>query len=233
MEALLKPVEIDQIPVGRFAIFSYLITDPETREAVIIDPGAEPGKVLERVRKRDAQVRWLLCTHIHPDHIGGTAALKDALTGVQVAVHEVEAPRMRRWSRTLLVRLMGGKTVRRVDRSLKDGDRLSLGRHVLEVLHTPGHSPGSICLYTRGHLFTGDTLFVGGVGRTDLPGASTGEMAASLRGKILSLPMETRIWPGHDYGSTPSNLLGDERRDNPFVHALEHESGGKDTEEWT
>lgn len=217
---------MDQIPVGRLAIFTYLITDPGSREAALIDPGAHPGRILQRVRQREADVRWIICTHLHPDHIGATAALKRALDGVQVAVHEAEATRMGKWSRVLLVRLLGGKMVRRAERVLRDGDRLGLGDHGLEVLHTPGHSPGSICVYTPGHLFTGDTLFVGGVGRTDLPGASAAELARSLQQRILPLPGDTRIWPGHDYGSAASSLLRDELGGNPFVRDLLTEPGG-------
>jgi len=222
-----EPLTIDQIPVGRLAIFTYLITDPETRESAVIDPGAHPERILKKVRQRDANVRWMVCTHLHPDHIGATGSLKRALDGIQVAVHEAEAPGIGRWSRVLLVLALGGRTVRRVDRPVRDGDRLALGRHVLEILHTPGHSRGSICVYTRGHLFTGDTLFVGGVGRTDLPGACTSDLTRSLRRKILPLPPDTRIWPGHDYGQAASSLLGDERRDNPFLRGLDAESGDR------
>ena len=117
----------------------------------------------------------------------------------------------------MIVRILGGRAVSKVDIAVKDGDHLPLGEHDLQIIHTPGHSPGSICLYTIGHLFSGDTLFVGGVGRTDLPGASTKVLEHSLRTKILSLPLSTRIWPGHDYGRRPSNLLEQEIKENSFL----------------
>ena len=102
----------------------------------------------------------------------------------------------------------------------QDGDRLEIGPCAVEALHTPGHSRGGICLLAEGHLFSGDTLFVGSVGRTDLPGASWEVLSASLREKVLSLPGSTRIWPGHDYGSRPTNLLEAERRENPFLREI-------------
>jgi len=220
METKQSPWIIDQILVGPFAVFSYLITDSSTREAAVIDPGAEPQRILQKISERDAQVRWVVCTHTHPDHIGGTAIVKKALPGAQVAVHITEASRMGKWSQALLVRLFGGKTVCHVDRLLQDDERLPLGGECLHILHTPGHSPGSICLYTSRNLFTGDTLFVGGVGRTDLPGSVPAELKRSIREKILCLPEETRIWPGHDYGNLPSNVLAKESRENPYLVEL-------------
>ncbi len=97
---------------------------------------------------------------------------------------------------------------------------MEIGACAVRVLHTPGHSPGGICLLAEGHLFSGDTLFVGGVGRTDLPGASWEELSASLREKVLGLPGSTRVWPGHDYGAVPTNLLDAEKRENPFLREI-------------
>lgn len=211
---------VDQLRVGRLAVFSYVVTDPVSREAAIVDPGAEPGRILGRVQERGARVRWMIFTHAHPDHVAAGGILESRLEGVQVALHEDEARRMRRWWHPLLIRFLGGKAVRKADRLVEDGERLPLGARVLEVLHTPGHTSGSVCLYCPGHLFTGDTLFVGGVGRTDLPGGSVGDLARSLRGRILPLPGETRIWPGHDYGPVRSSRLEEELRSNPFVKGL-------------
>jgi glyoxylase-like metal-dependent hydrolase (beta-lactamase superfamily II) len=210
---------IDQILVGRFAVFCYLVTEPETREAMVVDPGGEPGKILDRVREREARVRWVVCTHAHPDHVGAAAKVK-AETGASVVIHREEVPSLRKMSQRVFTRLLGGKPVGKPDVLVEEGDRLEIGSCEVRVLHTPGHSPGGICLLAEGNLFSGDTLFVGGVGRTDLPGASWGVLSASLREKVLSLPGSTRIWPGHDYGPVPTNLLEAEKLENPFLREI-------------
>jgi len=210
---------IDQILVGRFGVFCYLVTEPATREAMLVDPGGEPGRILGRVRERDARVRWIVCTHAHPDHVGAVARVK-ADTGASVVIHRKEAETLGKLSHRVLVRLMGGTPARRADVLVEEGDQLDLGPCAVRVLHTPGHSPGGICLLVEGHLFSGDTLFVGSVGRTDLPGASWEELSASLREKVLGLPGSTRVWPGHDYGGAPTNLLDAEKRENPFLREI-------------
>lgn len=210
---------IDQILVGRFGVFCYLVTEPATREAMLVDPGAEPARILDRVRERDARVRWIVCTHAHPDHVGAVARVK-ADTGASVVIHSKEAKSLGSLHQRVLVRLMGGKPVPRPDVLVEEGDRLEIGPCAVRVLHTPGHSPGGICLLAEGHLFSGDTLFVGSVGRTDLPGASWEELSASLREKVLGLPGSTRVWPGHDYGGAPTNLLDAEKRENPFLREI-------------
>ena len=210
---------IDQILVGRFGVFCYLVTEPTTREAMLVDPGAEPDKILGRVRDRDARVRWIVCTHAHPDHVGAAARVK-ADTGASVVIHRKEAETLGKLSHRVLVRLMGGKPAPRPDVLVEGGDRLEIGACAVQVLHTPGHSPGGICLLAEGNLFSGDTLFVGGVGRTDFPGASWEDLSASLRERVLCLPDNTRVWPGHDYGAMPSNLLDAEKRENPFLREI-------------
>ena len=137
-----------------------------------------------------------------------------------MVIHRKEAETLGKLSHRVLVRLMGGKPVRRADVLVEDGDRLEIGSCAVRVLHTPGHSPGGICLLAEGHLFSGDTLFVGSVGRTDLPGASWEELGDSLREKVLGLPGSTRVWPGHDYGGVPTNLLDTEKRENPFLREI-------------
>ncbi len=210
---------IDQILVGRFAIFSYLLTERTTGEAMLVDPGAEPEKLLDRVRERCGKLRWIVCTHAHPDHVGAVAKIR-AETGASFAIHREEAGTLGKLSHRILVRLMGGRPVRRPDIEVEDGSLLEIGPCAVRVLHTPGHSVGGICLLAGGHLFSGDTLFVGSVGRTDLPGASWDVLSASLREKVLGLPGSTRLWPGHDYGGAPTNLLEAEKRQNPFLREI-------------
>ena len=212
-------LRIDQILVGRFGVFCYLIAEPATGEAMVVDPGAEPAKILGLVRERDARVRWIVCTHSHPDHVGAAARVR-ADTGASVVIHRNEAATLGKLNHRVLVRLMGGKPVGRADVLVEDGDRLEIGPCAVRVIHSPGHSVGGICLLAEGHLFSGDTLFVGSVGRTDLPGSSWAELSASLREKVLCLPGTTQIWPGHDYGPAPTNLLDAEKKTNPFLREI-------------
>ncbi len=211
---------VDQILVGKFAIFSYLITDPVTGEAILVDPGAEPEKILNKINDRQAHLRWIVCTHAHPDHLGALGLVKQD-TGASFGIHSLEAKALGKIHLKLLVRLFGGKPCSRPDFTVEDGQTLPLGMHSVRILHTPGHSPGSICLIVDGQLFSGDTLFVGGVGRTDLPGASWKELENSLRTKIGCLPGSTRVWPGHDYGNAPTSTLRLERLENPFLRMVQ------------
>jgi len=211
---------VDQILVGKFAIFSYLITDPVTREALLVDPGAEAQKILNNINDRQAHLRWIVCTHAHPDHLGALGLVKQD-TGASFGIHPLEAKDLGKIHLRLLVRLFGGKPCSRPDFTIEDGETLPLGAHSVRILHTPGHTPGSICLIADGQLFSGDTLFVGGVGRTDLPGASWKELENSLRTKILCLPGSTRVWPGHHYGDASTSLLSFEREENPFLRMVQ------------
>ncbi len=219
MNTISDDLIIDQILVGRFAVFSYLITDISSKEAIVVDPGAEPSKILDRIRERGVSLCWIVCTHTHPDHIGAMASIKTA-TKAQVVVHSKESKALSKTSTRVIVRLFGGKSLPRAEVCLNDGDYLSIGSRKAYILHTPGHSPGSICLLIDGNLFSGDTLFIGGVGRTDLPGASWNELKQSLCDKIMGLPDNTHIWPGHDYGRRPSSYLGREKEENPFLTQL-------------
>ena len=210
---------MDQLIVGRFAVASYLIIDRVSGKAIVVDPGAEPKRILARISERSASVEWIVCTHAHPDHVGAVSAVRKA-TSARFVMHREEERRAGRLMSRMLVRAMGGKPPPPVDRFAVEGESLPLGTAVFRVIHTPGHSPGGICLYTEGHLFAGDTVFVGGVGRTDLPGASWKALSQSIREKVLGLPDETRLWPGHDYGQAPSSLLGTERGTNPFLRQI-------------
>ena len=219
MTSYLDDLLIDQLLIGNFVVFTYLITDPATNEAIVIDPAGEPRKILNKVKERNASVRWIVCTHTHPDHIGAVAPVKKE-TKADLVLHPKEVAGLNKISNLILVRLFGGKSLPKANMLVTDGDTLPLGSHKINILHTPGHSSGSICLHVGDNLFSGDTLFVGGVGRTDLPGASWKGLERSLREKILSMPDDTRIWPGHDYGARPSNFLGREKLENPFLRHI-------------
>jgi hydroxyacylglutathione hydrolase len=202
--------------VGPLAVTSYLVACPETGEALLIDPGG-PAPSLSALLKREGwRLLWIVNTHGHADHIAGNDQWA-AHTGARIVIHHLDWEFFRRPEMQAAARAEGFPPLSRADLLVNDGQRLPLGRWEAVVLHTPGHTPGAICLYFPGHLFTGDTLFVGAAGRTDLPGGSLETLISSLEAKIMPLPDETRIWPGHDYGDTPSSTLGEEKIHNPFL----------------
>lgn len=185
----------------------------ETGVAVVLDPGDEGDLILERLARHRLKAAYLLHTHAHLDHVGATDAVQ-AKTGAITGLHEED--RILCENLPVQAALFGLPTppVPTIDRYLNDGDSLSYGKHSVEVLHTPGHTPGSLSFYFSGlGIITGDTLFAGSVGRTDLWGGSHSTLIRSIRKKILSFPDETVVFPGHG----PKTTIGRERRDNPFL----------------
>lgn len=192
---------IKQLAIGAMDNFCYLVGCENTREALVIDPGGDVEAILSAAAAQDLTITTIVNTHGHGDHTAGNAGLK-ARTGARILIHARDADR--------------GLPV---DGHLTDGERIRVGDLALEVIHTPGHTPGGVCLYADGNLFTGDTLFVGDSGRTDLPGGDRPTLGASIR-RLMTLPEDTVVWPGHDYGPTPSSTLGWEKRHN--VNAREY-----------
>ncbi len=191
---------IRQLEVGAMDNFSYLVGCEKTRKAMVIDPGGDVDKILSAAHNEGLTIEIILNTHGHGDHTAGNTALKSR-TKARVLIHSADAGSIQ------------------ADGHLTDGDRLRVGDLTFEVIHTPGHTPGGVCLYAGGHLFTGDTLFVGDSGRTDLPGGDRPSLGASIR-RLMELPDDTVVWPGHDYGPTPSSTLSWEKRHN--VNAREY-----------
>lgn len=194
---------LEQLALGNMLNFCYILACEQTGEAAIIDPGAEGDRILARIREQDLSLKYILNTHFHFDHTDFTEYLRQR-TGAESAMHVEDIPYFR------------GE----VDIALHDGDILQVGAEIeLQVIHTPGHTPGGVCFYTQGRLFTGDTLFVGDSGRTDLPHGHRPTLGASIR-RIMELPEDTIVLPGHDYGSTPTSTLRQEMRQN--VNAVEY-----------
>ena len=207
---------VKQIKLSRMAVFCYLIGDEKTRTCALIDPAFETDRILAEAKAGNFRVTHIINTHCHADHIAGNAAIK-AATHAKIYIHKDDAGRLGAMTNSAMARMFGGRGSPKADVRLEDGDTIAIGSTALEVIHTPGHTPGGICLYHAGHLFTGDTLFVGGVGRTDLPGGSREQLITAIRQKIFTLPADTVIWPGHDYGSRKSSTVEYERQTNPYT----------------
>lgn len=211
-----KPI-IRQIPIGPLQVHTYLVACPKTKEAVLIDPAGEEEKITALIDEEDVKVKYILNTHGHSDHVLANQRLKQILS-VPTCMHELDDQFFsQKDAREESSKEFGLPPTEPVDIKLKDGNVLELGTLRIEVIHTPGHTPGSVCYLVSGNLFTGDTLFVGAVGRTDLKGASLETLLDSLEKKLLPLPAETIVWPGHDYGETPTSTIGREMEENPYI----------------
>jgi hydroxyacylglutathione hydrolase len=209
-------MDIEQIKVGFMDVFCYLIASPRSKEALVIDPAGDEEKVFARIKERGLGLKYIVNTHGHPDHTCGNAKMKE-LTGARIVMHELDNQIFSSDLGEQMARQWGFTPSPPADVTVKDGDEIVVGDVTLKVLHTPGHSPGGICLLGDGNVFTGDTLFVGAVGRTDLPGASLDDFMQSIKEKLLTLPGETIVWPGHDYGARPSSTIETEKTSNPYL----------------
>lgn len=198
------------------AIFCYLVGDEKSRQCALIDPAFETAKILAMVEEEGYRVTHLINTHYHADHIAGNAAVK-AATNAMLVIHEHDSRQLTSFRNRLFAIALGGRASPSADRAVKDGDRIEIGETRVSVIHTPGHTKGGICLYAKGHVITGDTLFVGAIGRTDLSGGSKNELLKSIRERLYSLPPDTIVWPGHDYGRRPSSTIAIEKSSNRFT----------------
>lgn len=207
---------LEQIKVGFMEVFCYIVGCKETGECLVIDPAGDEDKIVERISQRGLELKSIVNTHGHADHTCGNGRVKE-LTGAKIIMHPLDDRLFNSPEGQQMALQMGFKPSPPADVHVEGGDVVRVGSVALEVIHTPGHSPGGICLYVDGNVFTGDTLFVGAIGRTDLPGASSQQFMNSIKERLLALPDETIVWPGHDYGTSPSSTIGQERRTNPWL----------------
>ncbi len=207
---------LEGFPVGPVGANCYIFGDDGTCEVFVIDPGDEPDRILDALRRLRARPIAIVNTHGHFDHVQGVEAVRRA-TGIPFWIHEAEQEVLT--SGPARARQLFGLDLPPSpvpDRWLKDGDRLPVGSLALTVRHTPGHSPGGVCLLGDGLAFVGDTLFAGSIGRTDLPGADLETLLTSIARVLLPLADETVCYPGHG----PETTIGQEKRTNPFVAPL-------------
>lgn len=184
------------------ANFAYLVMDSVTNQAVVVDPGWDADKILIQAANVGATITGVWLTHTHFDHIQEVDRIAQA-AGVPVWVHPIERP------------MLGDVTA--VIRDVNEGDVLRVGNETAQVIHTPGHSPGAVCYQIGDGIITGDTLFVGAIGRTDLPGSDPRAMGKSLK-RLAQLPEDLVVYSGHDYGDHPTSTIGREKKTNPYMN---------------
>jgi glyoxylase-like metal-dependent hydrolase (beta-lactamase superfamily II) len=211
-------MRIHALSVGPLQACCYLVAPDKGPEAAVIDPGGDADLIVEQLRYRKLTPILVLLTHGHIDHIEAVAALKRAFPEAQVCIHERDAEMLGDAGAALASWIGLSLEPCEPDRLLADGDTLALGPHTLEVIHTPGHTRGGVAYLIRQDgepaiLFSGDTLFAGGIGRTDFPGGNYSQLLDSIRERLFALPDETLVYPGHGEPST----IGEERRTNPFL----------------
>ena len=207
-------ISITSLTVGELAVNCWLAANEDTKEALVIDPGDEADRIRTFAEQKGWEIRYILLTHGHSDHMAGVEALREATGAPVCALREEEVLLLD--ARTNLSVFINHRPITvQADEFLDDGQKLTLCGIPLQVFHTPGHTPGGCCFYCQeaGSLFSGDTLFQGSVGRSDFPGGSMSELVRSVREKLLILPEETAVYPGHGERTT----IGYEKKYNPYL----------------
>ncbi|MDD2212809.1 MAG: MBL fold metallo-hydrolase [Clostridia bacterium] len=204
-------MKISVLPVGMIQANCYLVYEAESKEALVIDPGAKGARIQQEIEKLELKVKYLVNTHGHSDHIGANQFLKE-VTGAPLYIHEADSSMLTDAKKNISAYLGREINGPAADRHLQDGDILEVGDLRFQVLHTPGHTPGGICLVGHGVCFSGDTLFAGSIGRTDLPDGSFEALLNSIRTKLLVLADDVVVYPGHGSQTT----IGDEKSVNPY-----------------
>ncbi|MCL2789144.1 MAG: MBL fold metallo-hydrolase [Desulfobulbus sp.] len=206
---------VKQFTVGMMGVCCYVVSCEQTKEAAVIDPGGDEDRVLDHCRENSIRVTHIINTHGHPDHVCGNARIQQ-VTGAKIVMHAEDVRYFNDPHIKGLFSSLGLPESPPIEVIVNDGDMIAIGKEQLQVIHTPGHTPGGICLYSPPHCFTGDTLFVGAVGRTDFPGGSMRQLIDAIKSRLLPLPPETLVWPGHGYGGLQSTIAR-EAKSNPYL----------------
>ena len=211
--AFMASMILETLAVGPFQSNVFILGNEETREAIVIDPGDDIPDVLGILKKNDLKLNRILLTHGHIDHVSGVKELKDA-TGAAVFLHKGDIFLYEQLPTQASFFGIAVNDIIKIDTTLEDGMEVGAGELMCRVIHTPGHTPGSVSFYfPSGIVFTGDTLFRWSIGRTDLWGSSHEELMTSIKDKLFKLDEKTKVYPGHG----PATTIGAEKRDNPFL----------------
>ena len=206
----------EQIAVGPFQCNCSIIGCEKTKEAIIIDPGDEAETIIALVQKHGLKPKYLLHTHAHLDHVGATKLVKDQCRG-EICLHRDDQFLYDNVAMQASLFFLPTPPTTKVDQYVEEGDALQFGKYKIEILHTPGHTPGSVTFYlvaeNKPLLFTGDTLFLGSIGRTDLWGGDYATILKSIKTKLFDFDAQTKVYPGHG----PATTLGQEKNSNPFL----------------
>lgn len=203
---------IKTLAVGPIMANCFIVGCEETLAAAVIDPGDEPDRILKALAESNLTVKLIINTHGHFDHVGANKRLKE-VTGAPILIHPLDAPMLNQLADSAGAWGMAADNSPPPDRELQDGDEVTCGKIIFKVIHTPGHTPGGISLYTEHEVFVGDTLFAGSIGRTDFPGGSFETLKESIQQKLFVLNDDLKVYPGHNQPTT----IGVEKRTNPFV----------------
>lgn len=216
---MIEPLYFKQLEIGPMQNFIYLVGSLETREAAVVDAAWDIDEILRVAEEDDMKITHALVTHTHPDHVGGRFAgvqiqgIGELLTKAKakIAIHRDEADFLKQVSASDLIKV-------------ESGDEIDVGGIRIKLIHTPGHTPGSQCFLVGRRLVSGDTLFIDSCGRVDLPGGNAEQMYLSLTQKLMALPDETILFPGHNYSNRPTSTLGEQKSTNPYMRfqSLQH-----------
>jgi hydroxyacylglutathione hydrolase len=208
---------LKQTAFGPMMNYVYLLGCPDTKEAAIVDPAWDSQGIINLARDSDLAIKHILLTHGHPDHSNALEPLMEA-TEATCHIHPEEVDYMKAVARNFGMSTEFMDRMANKIRMVSDGEEIQVGRLSIKCLHTPGHTPGSVCFLVGNRLFTGDTLFVDACGRVDMPGGDARKMWWSLNQVLRGLDDDIIIYPGHDYGGSPTSTIGEQKRSNPYMN---------------
>ncbi|MDR4509826.1 MAG: MBL fold metallo-hydrolase [Candidatus Brocadiaceae bacterium] len=207
----LKNILFETLEVGPLSVNCYILGSKNSNVAIVIDAGGNPEEILKRIKKHNLSLQYIINTHAHFDHVGGVNALQE-MTGAQFLIHQNEAPLLDLLDEQATAFGLSSVARPSIDKTIVDNEEIVIGDETIRVIHTPGHSPGSVCFLIDDAVFVGDTLFAGSIGRTDLPGGSHTEIINSIKTRLFTLDDRIIAYPGHG----PCTTIGEERQHNPF-----------------